>query len=129
MAKEWRRPQTAQSISLVLKTRYLSSILLRIKFFIFSVTWELSNMAKSMAKESILMQTAHQSISLLVKTRFPPSASLTHLISSFSYEGAFENGEKHGQGTETFPDGSRYFSPSKDSIPTIHLSYAFNFFF
>ena len=78
-------------------------------------------MVKSMAKEPRRFPTA-QGISLLVKTQFLPSTSLTHLISSFSYVGAFENGEEHGQGTETNADGSRYFSPFKDSIPTIHLS-------
>jgi hypothetical protein len=65
------------------------------------------------------MPTA-QGISLPIKTQFPPSISLTHLISSFSYTGAFKNGERHGQGTETNADGSRYFSPFKDSLPLIY---------
>jgi hypothetical protein len=77
--------------------------------------------------------------------------SLTRLILLFlSYEGAFDNGDWHGQGIrtlasgrvftgvfnhnelvqgiETFSDGYRFFSPFKDSIPSINLSCEFNFF-
>jgi len=77
--------------------------------------------------------------------------SLTRLILLFlSYEGAFDNGDWHGQGIqtlasgrvftgvfnhnelvqgiETLSDGFRYFSPFKDSIPSINIFYAFNFF-
>jgi hypothetical protein len=67
-------------------------------------------------------------ISLPLKTHFLPSTSLANLISSFRYEGAFEKNERHGQGIETFPNGSRYFSPFKDSILSINLSYAFNIY-
>ena len=67
--------------------------------------------------------------SLVFKTHFfssiPLFTSLVNLISSFRYEGAFDEDEKHGQGIETFSDGLlglRYFSPFKDSSPPIHLS-------
>jgi hypothetical protein len=79
--------------------------------------------------------------------------SLMYSILLFlSYVGAFENGEWHGQGILTLAcgrvltgvfthnelhgevmvtntDGSRYFFPFKDYIPSINLYYAFNFFF
>jgi hypothetical protein len=108
-------------------------------------------MACRMAKALVRTPTA-QGISLALKTHFLPS-TLTLFISSFSYEGAFENGEEHGYGTETYAnvfllryvgafenglphgqgartyaDGSRYFSRLEDSFPPIY-SYAFNFFF
>jgi len=76
-----------------------------------------------MAKESRRVPTAI-GISLPLKTHFPPSTSLANLISSYRYEGAFEKNKRHGQGLETFSDGSRYFSPFKDSILSINLTYA-----
>ena len=55
------------------------------------------------------------------------------LFSASRYEGAFKNGEKHGQGIETNADGSRCFLRLQDSLlliySLIHLSCKFNFFF
>ena len=69
-----------------------------------------------MAKESRRMPTA-LGVSLVFKTHYfssiPLFTSLVNLISSFRYEGAFDEDEKHGQGIETFSDGLlglRYFS-------------------
>ena len=69
-----------------------------------------------------------QGISFPLKTTFPPSTSITHLISSFRYEGAFENDGAHGHGIETNADGYRFFSPFKDSF-TFHISCDLNLFF
>jgi len=108
-------------------------------------------MARSMATEPRRMPTA-QGVSLVLDS-LPLIYSLTRLILLFlSYVGAFENGECHGQGIHTLAcgrvftgvfthnklhgevmvtntDGSRYFFPFKDHIPSINLYYAFNFFF
>ena len=85
-------------------------------------------MAFVMATEPRRMPTA-QGISLPLKNHFLPSTSLTHLISSFSYAGAFENGLPHGQGIETYADGGKYFSRFEDSLPLIHsLAYFILFF-
>ena len=82
-------------------------------------------MARSMAKESKRTPTA-QGVSLVFKTHY--FSSIRNLISSFRYEGAFKEDEKHDQGIETFSDGSRYFSPLKliSSHPPLC---EFNFFF
>jgi hypothetical protein len=58
-----------------------------------------------MAQESRRMPTA-TGFSLPLKTHFLPSTSLADLISSFRYEGTFENGFRHGHGTETFTNSN-----------------------
>ena len=52
-----------------------------------------------------------------------------HIIPAFRYVGAFENRIPHGQGTETYADGERYFPRLEDSLPLIHsLTYLIFFF-
>ena len=84
-------------------------------------------MACRMAMEPRRMPTA-QGIYLALKTYFLPSTP-THLISSFSHAGAFENGLRHGHGIETDVDGSRYLSLLEESRTLISFLTHFILYF